>query len=177
MQTRYHVPDGVKDGDTLVVQEVREGAAGVDMTFVMAVHADASARREFREPAQLFAAGELEGLVGKPLVKGPVVAVDPHLVKARAAKMALRAADRAAREARKAWTAERAAARGQHWGREDPEKIGDLTYAMWSAEAHLAACAAAWRVVLAEREAMPVAGRWSLMGLDKWARAQEAAKP
>jgi hypothetical protein len=189
MQTRYHVPDGVKDGDTLVVQEVRKDATGMDVTFAvvkMAVYADAVASREFREPAQLFAAGELEKLTGKPFAKGPIVATDPHLAKARAAKMALRAADRAAREARLEWTTVRAAATRNEatipvafgaaagsW----QVTAGVATLAMWSAEARFAACVATWRVVLAERESMPVADRWSLAGLDKWARAQEAAKP
>jgi hypothetical protein len=98
--------------------------------------------------------------------------------RARAAKLAMRAADRAARQARKTWTGARTMA-GQIAAEGEVTiqveiNVGAITLAMWSAEAQFAACVAAWRDVLAEREAMPVADRWSLAGLDKWARAQEA---
>jgi hypothetical protein len=139
-----------------------------------------STRREFREPQQIFTAGELEKLVGKPLVAGQIAGADPHLAKSRVAKMAMRAADRSAREARKEWTRLRGSLAAEAVDvatAVDMEVVGRVTLNMWRAEAQFAACAATWRDVLAEREAMPVADRWSLAGLDKWARAQEAAKP
>ena len=88
-----------------------------------------------------------------------------------AVKMALRTADAQARYARKRWYA----------GREEyatrPNTIsmvaiGSLTTAMWTAETTLAAAATEWREVLATREALPVAERWNLAALEKWAQAQ-----
>lgn len=43
---------------------------------------------------------------------------------------------------------------------------------MWATERTLAQWAERWREVLAAREAMPVAERWNLAALEKWARAQ-----
>jgi hypothetical protein len=99
------------------------------------------------------------------------------LDRARAAKMALRAADRAARVQRKEWSALRASLEADPVdvsSSVDMEAVGRSTLAMWRAEADLAACAATWRDVLAEREATPTAEHWSPAGLDKWVRAQEA---
>jgi hypothetical protein len=102
--------------------------------------------------------------------------VSPALARARASKLAMRAADRMAREARKAWTGLRGSLAAEPAivsTMTDKEVVGRLTLAMWSAEVRFAACVDAWRLALSEREAMPVADRWSLVGLDKWARAQE----
>lgn len=88
-----------------------------------------------------------------------------------AVKMTLRTADAQARYARKRWYAWRE----KYATRPDTISmvaIGSLTTAMWTAEATLATAAAKWREVLATREAMPVAERWNLADLEKWARAQ-----
>ncbi len=89
-----------------------------------------------------------------------------------AVKMTLRIADAQARYARKRWYAWRE----EYATRPDTVSmtaIGSLTTAMWTAEAALAAAATEWRNVLAERAAaMPVAERWNLAALEKWAQAQ-----
>ena len=88
-----------------------------------------------------------------------------------AVKMTLRTADAQARYARKRWYAWRE----EYATRPDTISmvaIGSLTTAMWAAEATLAVAAAEWREVLAAREALPVAERWNLAELEKWAQAQ-----
>lgn len=50
--------------------------------------------------------------------------------------------------------------------------IGELTAQMWAAEHVLAEAASGWRQALAEREALPVAERWSLVAMEHWASAQ-----
>jgi hypothetical protein len=46
---------------------------------------------------------------------------------------------------------------------------------MWDADAELLTAAEKWREVLAERNAMPVADRWDLAALERWAVAQDKA--
>lgn len=92
----------------------------------------------------------------------------PHV---RAAKLALRAASKAAREARARWYTWRE----EYAKRPDTISmiaVGSLTAAMWTAEQTLAIEAANWRCVLAEREALPVAERWDLAALERWAQKQ-----
>lgn len=55
------------------------------------------------------------------------------------------------------------------------EAIGLYTLRMWNAEAALETAAARWREVLAERTAMPVADRWDLAALERWAAALDKA--
>lgn len=50
--------------------------------------------------------------------------------------------------------------------------IQAVTVEMWAAERALAQWAERWREILAAREAMPVAERWNLAALEKWAQAQ-----
>ena len=50
--------------------------------------------------------------------------------------------------------------------------IGELTAELWAAEQALAEAASGWRQVLAERDALPVAERWSLIAMEHWASAQ-----
>lgn len=91
-----------------------------------------------------------------------------------AVKMTLRTADAQARYARKRWYAwrEDTASVAGVWSRQLKAAVADLTERMWAAERALAAGAQRWREVLAARESMPVAERWSLADLEKWARAQ-----
>ena len=88
-----------------------------------------------------------------------------------AVKMALRTADAQACYARKRWYAWRK----EYATRPDTISmvaIGSLTTAMWTADAALTTAATEWRKVLAAREEMPVAERWNLAALEKWAQAQ-----
>lgn len=89
-------------------------------------------------------------------------------------KLTLRRLDREAREARKHWYAARedTASVAGVWSRQLKAAVADLTERMWAAERALAAGAQRWREVLAARESMPVAERWSLADLEKWARPQ-----
>ena len=93
--------------------------------------------------------------------------------RAVAAKTALREASRVAREARKQWTAVRDTYRFNR----SPTTldVGYFTRRMWAAENDLADHAARWRNILAERAAMPVADRWDLAALERWAVAQDKA--
>ena len=97
----------------------------------------------------------------------------------RAVKMELRALGVAEREVRKRWyelrtaakhTAENfpetyAAAAREHWR----ASIGAVTMELWAAEDARLEAAARWRLILAQREAMPVADRWNLADLEAWA--------
>ena len=95
---------------------------------------------------------------------------------ARAVKLRLRAASKDATEARKEWTglrflmakAEHEETRAMH-----AEAIGIYTLRMWAADERLAAIAEEWRACLAARAAMPVADRWDLAALERWAVAQD----
>lgn len=94
-----------------------------------------------------------------------------------AVKLALRQASHSARDARKAWYAAKvvcALAEAVHLTHSDLEAgdIGITTIKMWAAERALAQWAERWREVLAAREALPVAERWNLAALEKWAQAQ-----
>ena len=85
--------------------------------------------------------------------------------------MALRTADAQACYARKRWYAWRK----EYATRPDTISmvaIGSLTTAMWAAERTLSQWAERWRECLAARDAMPVAERWNLAALEKWAQAQ-----
>ena len=93
---------------------------------------------------------------------------------ARAVKLRLRAASKKATEARKTWTETRALISPRViYG--DIEAAGIVTLDMWAAEHALAAVAEEWRQCLAERNAMPVADRWDLAALERWAAAQDKA--
>ena len=97
-------------------------------------------------------------------------------------KLSMRQASRRARDARKEWYAVRAFFnKGTDWlavhskGEYAVPEAWDIqavTVEMWAAERTLAQCAERWREVLAAREAMPVAERWNLAALEKWAQAQ-----
>lgn len=98
----------------------------------------------------------------------------------RAAKLELRRLGAAEREVRKRWYAARegvadtAAAQGLHptdYTASDLEagRIGVLTLSLWAAENARLAAAARWRIILSEREAMPVDQRWNLRDLEAWA--------
>lgn len=99
---------------------------------------------------------------------------------AREAKVLLRKLSEECREARRRWHAAREAAPGEaaavslHMtsycaGDLEAGRIGVLTFSMWQAEEKLQDAAALWRAILAVREAMPVAARWSLRDLEAWA--------
>lgn len=89
----------------------------------------------------------------------------------RQVKTALRRADKAARAARLEWTT----LRDIHKAGVTPGGIVQATLRMWNTEADLEAAAAAWRLILAEHESMPVAERWDLAALERWAAAQDKA--
>lgn len=118
--------------------------------------------------------------------------------RARDAKSALRRAGKAAREATIAWTTLRDIYKAGNAGDSQgdiitatlrflmskaatdeqaahAEAIGLYTLRMWNAEAALETAAARWREVLAERTAMPVADRWDLAALERWAAALDKA--
>lgn len=82
--------------------------------------------------------------------------------------MTLRTVAKTTREVRLRWYALRA----QPPSVTPPLDIGATTSEMWAAERALAGQAARWREVLAARDALPVAERWSLAALEKWAQAQ-----
>lgn len=95
----------------------------------------------------------------------------------REVKTALRSAFKAAQEARKEWTGLRflmekakQEERVMH-----TEAIGVYTLRMWADEHALDIAAARWRDVLAERAALPVADRWDIAALERWAVAQDKA--
>ena len=90
-----------------------------------------------------------------------------------AAKTALREASRVAREARKQWTEIRDIYRCNM--SPTTMDVGYVTRRMWAAENDLADRAARWRNILAERTALPVADRWDLAALERWAVAQDEA--
>lgn len=99
-----------------------------------------------------------------------------------AVKLALRRMSRRTRDARKEWYAVRDFFnKGTDWLAEHgkgeyavPEAwdIQAVTVEMWACERSLAQWAERWREVRDAREALPVAERWSLADLEKWARAQ-----
>lgn len=95
-------------------------------------------------------------------------------VEARAARLAMRHASHRAREARKCWNDVRAATiAGMDIGHEPRElEIGAATVALWTCEVEQAEAAAAWRAALAAREALPVAARWNLVDMERWASSQ-----
>ena len=95
-------------------------------------------------------------------------------VHVRDAKIALRRASKAARSARIEWTNLRDRYKADHWCVDDDD-IAPATIKMWRAEAGLDRAAARWREVLDERAAMPVAERWDLAALERWAVAQDKA--
>ena len=51
----------------------------------------------------------------------------------------------------------------------DVVEVGDAVIALWAAEDARLAAAARWRLILAQRETMPVADRWNLADLEAWA--------
>lgn len=92
----------------------------------------------------------------------------------KAAKLELRRLGAEEREVRKRWATARAAAMHDMpytgsgvWG--DREKLGDITYSLWQAEHAREQAAARWRLLLAERETLPVAERWNQADLEAWA--------
>ena len=107
--------------------------------------------------------------------KAPKTDAPEHV---RAAKVELRALGVAERKVRKRWYNLRAstkhtidnfpdtfAAAREHWR----ASIGAVTMELWAAENARLEAAARWRVILAQREAMPVADRWNLADLEAWA--------
>lgn len=94
-------------------------------------------------------------------------------IHAREAKAALRRASKAAQEARKEWTGLRLLMAKATAGEQamHAEAIGTYTLRMWNAEAALETAVARWSDVLGERAAMPVAERWDLAALERWAVA------
>lgn len=97
----------------------------------------------------------------------------PPPASAVAAKADLREASRVAREARKQWTQMRDIYRDNMTP--TTTDVGYATRRMWAAEKDLAVSAARWRNILDERTAMPVADRWDLAALERWAVAQDKA--
>lgn len=101
----------------------------------------------------------------------------PPLEHARAVKLRLRAASKKATEARACWRSARDTAFEiikndgalARW----PCVESVTLRSMWAAEHALAAVAEEWRQCLAERAAMPVADRWDLAALERWAVAQD----
>ena len=93
---------------------------------------------------------------------------------ARVVKRQLRRASTFLREVRKRWYELRDTTKaGLDIGHEPKVmQIGDLTAELWAAEADLADAAAAWRDALARRQALPVAERWDLAKMERWAAAQ-----
>lgn len=94
--------------------------------------------------------------------------------RARDAKSALRRAGKAAREATIAWTTLRDIYKAGNAG----DSQGDIitaTLRMWTAERELEIAVEWWGVILAERAAMPVAERWDLAALERWAVALDKA--
>lgn len=93
---------------------------------------------------------------------------------ARVVKRQLRRAGTFLREVRRRWYELRDATKaGLDIGHEPKVmQIGDLTAELWAAEADLADAAAAWRDALARRQALPVAERWDLAKMERWAAVQ-----
>lgn len=93
---------------------------------------------------------------------------------ALAAKMAVRRASAACRAVRVRWNTLRSETISVLDLGHEPRAlaIGDLTADLWAAEHALAEAAAGWRQVLAERDALPVAERWNLVDMERWASAQ-----
>lgn len=89
----------------------------------------------------------------------------------REAKSDLRRASKAAREALFEWMV----LRDIHKSGITPDGVVPATLRMWTAEAALGTAAARWRSILAERAAMPVADRWDLAALERWAVALDKA--
>jgi hypothetical protein len=98
----------------------------------------------------------------------------PPPASARDAKLTVRHASAACRAVRIRWTTLRDSlinvldlANGSQ-----KQLIGELTAELWIAERVLAEAAAGWRKVLAERETLPIADRWNLVDMERWASAQ-----
>ena len=93
---------------------------------------------------------------------------------ATAARLAVKRASAACRAVRIRWNALRSDTINVLDIGHEPRAlaIGDLTAELWAAEHALAEAAAGWRQVLAEREALPVAERWNLIDMERWASAQ-----
>lgn len=98
----------------------------------------------------------------------------------KAAKLELRRLGAEEREVRKRWTDARAGAmttaastglRVDCYTASDlvAGHVGVVTIALWAAEQAREQAAARWRLILAQREAMPVADRWNLADLEAWA--------
>jgi hypothetical protein len=88
-------------------------------------------------------------------------------------KSTLREASRVAREARKQWTEMRSIYRCNRTP--TTMDVGYATRRMWAAENDLADRAATWRNILDERKSLPVAERWDLAALERWAVALDKA--
>lgn len=98
----------------------------------------------------------------------------PALAEARRVKLVLRKYAHACRETRKRWLALREKTRIaiQIGAGADFELVAQLTTELWTAEQNLADAAVLWRENLAAREALPVAERWNLVDMERWAQAQ-----
>ena len=95
---------------------------------------------------------------------------------AREAKMTLRKHARWAANARRDWTEVRAEHSAAFTVNAQADaQVGHVTRVMWSAEANLRGSVIKWREVLDERAALPVADRWDLAALERWAVAQDKA--
>ena len=94
-----------------------------------------------------------------------------------AVKLRLRAASKKTAEARKNWVSARTQCIDANYWTSTTMRdvVSDLTMDMWAAEHALAAIAEEWRACLAARAAMPVADRWDLAALERWAAAQDKA--
>lgn len=98
----------------------------------------------------------------------------PPLYSAMDAKLTVRRASVACRAVRIRWTTLRNSLINVLAIGDDAQKqaIGELTVELWIAERALEEAAAGWRRALAEREALPVADRWNLVEMERWASAQ-----
>jgi hypothetical protein len=98
----------------------------------------------------------------------------PPPVSAKEAKLTVHRASAACRAVRIRWTTLRASLSNVLDLANGPQNqsIGELTAELWIAERVLAEAAAGWRRELAEREALPVADRWNLVDMERWASAQ-----
>lgn len=93
---------------------------------------------------------------------------------ATAARLAVKRASAACRAVRIRWNALRSDTINVLDLGHEPRTlaISDLTADLWVAELALAEAAAEWRRVLAKRDALPVAERWNLIDMERWASTQ-----
>lgn len=96
---------------------------------------------------------------------------------AREVKMTLRKHARWAANARRDWTEVRAEHNSATFtvNAQADAQVGHVTRVMWAAEVNFWDSVIRWREVLEERAAMPVAERWDLAALERWAAAQDKA--